>query len=71
MTCIVNFKTKKELKQAVKDGKLFYIEDPSFLNPRTFTTNQMENGEVVVVTNHPKRNWFAQLRKVGCCIEVG
>ena len=70
MTCIVNFKTKKELKEAVNKRKIFYIEDPSFFNPRTFTTKDMKHGEVICVTNHPKRSWFAQLKKVGGDISV-
>ena len=70
MTCIVNFKTKKALKEAVEDKQEFWIEDPSFVNPRMFMAKELKNGEVIVVTNHPKRSWFAQIKNNSGGLEV-
>ena len=66
MTCIVSltrYPTKKSLKEAVLKGESIMIEDPSFINPRVFSTTEMAIGEVVVVTNHPKRSYFVELKK--------
>jgi hypothetical protein len=74
MTCIVQgFKTKKELKercQAINEGmqgRDFYIQDPSiFSGNQSCMVQALPDGAEVVVTNHPKRSWFAQLgRKAG------
>jgi len=69
MTCIVSphhFPTKKALRLWVmKDPELVEIVDPSIVSPRRFIASHLKLGEEVVVTNHPKRSWFAQVgRKV-------
>lgn len=65
MTCIVNpnhFPSKKFLKECVtKDPGVVEIIDPSIINPRTFCVTHLQPGEEVVVTNHPKRSWYAQV----------
>jgi len=66
MTCIVSltlYPTKKSLKEAIQKGESIMIEDPSIINPRVFTTQEMEVGERVVVTNHPKRSYFVEIMK--------
>lgn len=64
MTCIVSFASKKALREALKSGnENFWITDPSIFNPRTFRPGEMSLGEKVVVTNHPKRSWFAEIRR--------
>jgi len=68
MTCIVEFKTKKELKESInnidkKENKDFLIEDPSFMNPSTFWASDISENQKVTVTNHPKRSWFAMIYK--------
>ena len=66
MTCIVSltrYPTKKSLKEAIQKGENVMIEDPSIFNPRVFSTEEMERGEKVVVTNHPKRSYFVELFK--------
>lgn len=63
MTCIVTrYPTKKSLKEAVaRSPASVLIEDPSIVNPRMFTAADILPGELVFVTNHPKRSWFAQV----------
>ena len=71
MTCIINstkYPTKKALKLAVAQDALLvgqrpqvYITDPSIVNPRFLPVTELHPGEEVVVTNHPKRSWFAQV----------
>jgi len=75
MTCIVSpqhFPTKKALKQRIEEinnsewiTPAVWIEDPSIVNPRAFFATNMKEGEEVVVTNHPKRSWFAQVGRKG------
>jgi signal recognition particle subunit SEC65 len=66
MTGIVDafkYPTAKSLKEAIKEGKVIYIQDPSIMNPRYFSTLEMQRGEKVVVTNHPKRSYFVAIEK--------
>ena len=67
MTCIVNnewYPTKKRLKEIIETtDKEVAIEDPSIVNPRTFFSNEIKEGESVVVTNHPKRSYFAKITR--------
>lgn len=70
MTCIVDFKFKKDLIDAVRDKKDFPIEDPSIINPSRFMASEMFHGQIIIVTNHPKRSWFAQIRKDGGDLDV-
>ena len=65
MALIVNgFKTKKELKEAVKAGIDFEIYDPSICNERCFYLRELKDNESIVVTNHPKRSWFTCIKKI-------
>lgn len=62
MTCIVTTcKTKKELKERIARRERVAIADPSIVAPRFFYSDELKEGEEVVVTNHPKRSWFAQV----------
>lgn len=64
MTCIVSpteFPSKKSLREAVVAGREVYIEDPSIFKPWYRPLSDFKPGEEVVVTNHPKRSWFAQV----------
>ncbi len=67
MACIVNsewYPTKKRLKEVLEQtDKDVAIEDPSFTNPRTFFSSEIKEGESVIVTNHPKRSYFAKIIK--------
>lgn len=68
MTCIIDarLKTKKQLREALHNPearKRFFITDPSIVNPRHFSIDDMPIGEDLVVTNHPKRSWFAQISR--------
>lgn len=64
MTCIVNYKTKKAFKEAVAEGLRVIVEDPSFFDPYHGTLdNYLETRGGCVVTNHPKRSWFAAVEK--------
>lgn len=63
MTCIVSFRTKKSLKEAVRSGIPVIIRDPSIFNPRSFPILDLKEGETVIVTNHPRRSWFAQITR--------
>lgn len=63
MTCIVTrFKTKKEMKEYAALYGNFVIYDPSIFNERFFNASDLKDGEEIVVTNHPKRSWFARIR---------
>ena len=71
MTCIISprIKTKAQLKSQIKmmnESEItmddISIEDPSpFAKPGRagFGVMELEPGESVTVTNHPKRSWFA------------
>ena len=67
MTCVVSptkYPTKKALKAAVEAApQRVWIEDPSIFSPRLFSADEIPPGCTEVVTNHPKRSWFAQ---IGC-----
>ena len=69
MTCIVEgFKTKKALKEQItrqlETDSDFFIEDPSIFKPRRgFWASEMVEGQSEVVTNHPKRSWFAKIER--------
>jgi hypothetical protein len=72
MTCIIyGAKTKKELKERVESLNSGYqcgrlsIEDPSLFKPRYFNLVEIQEGQEEVVTNHPKRSWFAQVGRRG------
>lgn len=57
------YPTITKLKEAIQSKQVITIEDPSIINPRIFTTNDMERGETVIVTNHPKRSYFVKIVK--------
>ena len=64
MTCIVSpkrYPTKKAFREAALAGDKIWIEDPSFFNPRYFFSDDIPPGRTEVVTNHPKRSWYAQI----------
>ena len=64
MTCIVNYKTKKALREAIADDPAnVWIDDPSIFEPRYFNAAAMNYPSTEVVTNHPKRSWFAQITR--------
>jgi len=74
MVCIVNnewYPTKKRLKEVIETtDKEVAIEDPSFVNPRSFFSDEIKDGESVAVTNHPKRSYFATIKNVGGKLKV-
>lgn len=63
MTCIVNYPTKKAFREAVAaNAAAVRIEDPSIVAPYIgrlipYLTNRIS----CVVTNHPKRSWYAEV----------
>jgi len=65
MTCIVSpsrYPTKKALREAVAAApQRVWIDDPSIFAPRSFDAASIPAGRTEVVTNHPKRSWFAQV----------
>ena len=66
MVCIVSlsrYPTKKSLKEALLKGENVFVEDPSMFNPRSYNTSDMQRGEKVIVTNHPKRSYFCTIEK--------
>jgi hypothetical protein len=68
MTCIVTgFPTKKALREALAAGRTAYITNPSVFPPSRFEhegwTDSIPLGKTVIVTNHPKRSWFAQITR--------
>lgn len=65
MTDIVDFKTKKELKEAIASNEYFLIERTGFGGDTGlyYRTDTIAEGASVYVTNHPKRSWFAQISR--------
>jgi len=74
MVCIVNnewYPTKKKLKEIIEGtDKEVPIEDPSFVAPRSFFSTDIKDGESVIVTNHPKRSYFATIKNVSGKLKV-
>lgn len=64
MTCIVKQKSKRLLKAEIIAGKNIQIKDPSRVNPRVFMSNDIKENERVVVTNHPRRSYFATIKRI-------
>lgn len=67
MTCIVNYPTKKAFKEAViaREGRVA-LTDPSFVASFSGSLREyMETRASCTVTNHPKRSWFASVKKDG------
>lgn len=67
------YKTKKEFKAAVEaDPCSVMIDDPALVPawrrfpewPR-FSLDHLEAGDVIVVTAHPARKWFAEVKCLG------
>ncbi len=66
MTHIVElkYKTKKAFKEGVKMGDNPFLSDPSIINPHSGYLNELLGElEDIYVTNHPKRSWFARIRR--------
>ena len=64
MTCICNFATKKALITSVEEGNVPMITDPSVISPYSGPINRhpaLLKGEMITVTNHPKRSYFANV----------
>lgn len=68
MTMIVDYPTKKALKEAVANGPEYVqVIDPSLMpewrkyGATQFSLDAMKAGDSIVVTNHPKRSWFAEI----------
>tara|TARA_Y100000034_G_C6610457_1_gene265848 strand:- start:116 stop:436 length:321 start_codon:yes stop_codon:yes gene_type:complete len=72
MTCIAQFATKKAFKEAVEnDPNDVIVEDPSIFNPfHGSLTLLLERVGDIVVTNHPKRSWFASVKWNGGLVKV-
>lgn len=66
MVCIVNYASKRELKEAVASG-IGAIEDRSinfaYHGPIEKHPGLRHPGNTIYATNHPKRSWFAQIRR--------
>jgi hypothetical protein len=63
MTAIVSFQTKKALKEAVAAKQDFNIMTPTPWGDKFTTSRDIVPGEAVVCTNHPKRSWFASIKR--------
>lgn len=72
MTHIVNidkYPTKKSFKQAIAEGKVVRVIDPAIINPvggsvdYVLRTLEQRGEDGFVVTNHPKRTWFAHVTR--------
>lgn len=55
--------TKKEFKRRALRGESLFLRDPSLFNAASVTTTQLDRGRSVLVTNHPKRTWFAKVKR--------
>lgn len=69
MTMIVQaISTKKELKTRLLMGGNVRIEDPALMPEwrkygSSFLATELPVGATIVVTNHPKRSWFAEIQR--------
>lgn len=66
MTHIVNgARTKKQLKEKLTASPAeVYFDDPSiFPGAWSGRADQMEAGQSLTCTNHPKRSWFARITR--------
>jgi hypothetical protein len=64
MTCIVAFPTKKALRQHIERHQECNITDPSIVKPFCGdVTSYLQTHKTCVVTNHPKRSYFATIRQ--------
>jgi len=54
---------KKDLREALQSDKPLIFADPSLFNPQSYTTKSMPIGTSIIVTNHPKRSWFARVER--------
>lgn len=65
MTHIANYPTKKAFKEAVKaNPEKVYLDDPSMFDPVSGSVAVvMARKGMVTVTNHPKRSWFACIKR--------
>lgn len=75
MTHIVNPKkylTKKAFIEAVNtDPNRVYLDDPAIVGARAGSvTHVMQGKDMITVTNHPKRSWFAKIQIVNGKIKV-
>lgn len=59
-------KTKKDLKQAAAEGfnAELHVEDPFGLGSGIMGIMEIPDDVVLNVTNHPKRTWYASVKKV-------
>jgi len=67
MTHIANpskYPSKKAFKEAIKlDPSKVYLDDPSMFNPVSgYVSEIMARNNMITVTNHPKRSWFACIK---------
>ena len=65
-----SIKTKKALREALVGGKRIFLTDPSMFNPQSRYVYEIKDGESVIVTNHPRRSWFATITKRDGKLEV-
>lgn len=59
------FKTKKDFKTAtLADPTRVYLEDPAIIGAVSGSVAEiMKVKDLITVTNHPKRSWFAQVKR--------
>lgn len=72
MTHTAIFKTKKAFKEAVDTNSSdVFLRDPSLFYPTSGSVSEiMKKESLITVTNHPKRSWFAEVKKVNGEIKV-
>lgn len=67
MTCYVlqrDMPTKKALRHMIADGRDCMICDPSVVKPfKGLLSEYVDANGVCYLTNHPKRSWFAAVRR--------
>ena len=63
MTHLVDFKTKKALREAIaSDPATVWIRDPSIISPRSLYASDIRAGDTIFCTND-RRSWFAQIAR--------
>ena len=68
MTWIVTGpKSKKELRKLLEANPMaVWLENPSVFEPNPFAgpATELPCGARIVVTNHPRRSWFAEIHRL-------
>ena len=58
------YRTKKALREAVSANVNIFFEDPSLFGAASIHLHDLQRGQSIICTNHPKRSWFAKVKRL-------